>query len=185
MKVSQLIFAILGSILLIACGGEKTPASQPANSASSTTKTYKPTIKTSLSMVFPEVKVKKGEKACMTVKVKDFEKIVSLQHSVNWDTKVLKLDDVSNFKLKGMSKGSFGLSYLEKGAYGVSWYDPNVKGISVADDAPIYDVCFTAIGEAGTFSDIRVTSDPVKIEVSNAAEKILGMPTDKGRVIIE
>lgn len=185
MNVSQSIFAILSILLFVSCGGETTPASHSTNKSSTAPKTYKPSVKTSLSMVFPEVKAKKGEKVCMNVTVKDFDKIVSLQHSVNWDTKVLKFESVSNFKLKGMSKGSFGLSYLEKGAYGVSWYDPNVKGISVTDNSQIYDVCFTAIGESGSFSDIRITSDPVKIEVSNAAEKILGMPTGKGRITIE
>lgn len=182
MKVSQLILLIA---LLWSCGREKSSTSPQATQAGTTQKTYKPTVKTSLSMVFPEIKVKKGEQACMTVTVKDFEKIVSLQHSVNWDPKVLKLDDVSNFKLKSMSKGSFGLTYADKGSYGVSWYDPNIKGISVADGSPAYDVCFTTIGESGTYSDIRISNDPVKIEVSNAAEKILGMPTGKGRITIQ
>lgn len=185
MKVSHLIFSILVLGILSSCGVDNASNNSSSTQASASPKVYTPTIKTSLSMIFPEVKVKKGEQACMTVTVKDFDKIVSLQHSVSWDTKVLKLDDVSNFKLKSMSKGSFGLTYSDKGSYGVSWYDPNIKGISVPDGSPVYDVCFTAIGEAGTYSDIRVTSDPVKIEVSNAAERILGMPTGKGRVTIE
>ncbi len=182
MKVSYLILLIT---VLWSCGGENNSSNPQTSQASTTQKTYKPTVKTSLSMVFPEMTVKKGEQACMTVTVKDFDKIVSLQHSVSWDTKVLKLEGVSNFKLKSMSKGSFGLTYSDSGSYGVSWYDPNIKGISVADGSPIYDVCFTTIGESGSYSDVRVTSDPVKVEVSNAEERILGIPTGKGRVTIE
>ena len=173
-------------IFLSACGGKNSTKTAPSTSeGSAAPKTYAPTIKTSISMIIPEMTAKSGEQVCTTVKVKDFEKIVSLQHSVNWDPKVLKLEGVSDFKLKSMTKGSFGLTYSDKGSYGVSWYDPAIKGISMPDNAPIYNLCFTAIGAAGTSSPVRISSDPVKIEVSNSAERLLGMPTGNGKVTIE
>lgn len=186
MKVSSILNLLGLIIFLSACGGENATKTIPATSeGNAAPKTYAPTIKTTMSMLIPELTAKSGEQVCATVKVRDFEKIVSLQHSVNWDPKVLKLDGVSDFKLKSMSKGSFGLTYADKGSYGVSWYDPAIKGISMPDNAPIYNVCFTAIGAAGTSSPVRISSDPVKIEVSNAAEKLLGMPTGNGKVTIK
>ncbi len=186
MKVSYFINSLLLILFLCACGGERaTKTSTPTSEGNAAPKTYAPSIKTTMSMIIPEMTAKSGEQVCTTVKVKDFEKIVSLQHSVSWDPKVLKLEGVSDFKLKSMSKGSFGLTYADKGSYGVSWYDPAIKGISMPDNAPIYKVCFTAIGAAGTSSPVRISSDPVKIEVSNAAERLLGMPTGNGKVTIE
>ena len=186
MKVSNYLNLLVLIIFLAACGGENKPKSTPSTTeGNAAPKTYAPTIKTSVSMIIPEMTAKSGEQVCATVKVKDFDKIVSLQHSVNWDPKVLKLESVSDFKLKSMTKGSFGLTYADRGSYGVSWYDPAIKGISMIENSPIYTVCFTAIGAAGTSSPIRISSDPVKIEVSNAAERLLGMPTGNGKVTIE
>jgi len=186
MKVSSIFNLLVFLMILSSCDEDPTSkGSTKTNTGTAAPKTYAPTIKTTMSMIIPEMTAKSGEQVCTTVKVKDFEKIVSLQHSVNWDPKVLKLEGVSDFKLKSMSKGSFGLTYADNGSYGVSWYDPAIKGISMPDNAPIYKLCFTAIGAAGTSSAVRITSDPVKIEVSNSAERLLGMPTGTGKVIIE
>jgi len=186
MKVSTILNLLVLIFLFSSCGGNTTTAgSTKTTTGNAAPKTYAPTIKTTISMIIPEMTAKSGEQVCSMVKVKDFEKIVSLQHSVTWDPKVLKLEGVSDFKLKSMSKGSFGLTYADKGNYGVSWYDPAIKGISMPDNAPIYKLCFTAIGAAGTSSAVRITSDPVKIEVSNSAERLLGMPSGSGKVTIQ
>ena len=183
MKPIQLItlFSILISVM--SCGADG--SSKAAKVDNSHQKTYKPSVKTSLGLILPDLTVKSGDEVCMDVKVKDFEKIVSIQHSVNWDPKVVTLTKVLNFKLKGLAESNFGLNYIDKGAYGFSWYDPSVKGITLPDQSPIYTICFKAIGSSGSSTPIRFSGDPVTIEVSNSQERVLGIPTGNGKITIQ
>ncbi len=170
-------------LILASCANE--PKQTATSASSSDAATYKPTVKTSLGIMIGQASAAQGTETCLDVKVRDFEEIVSIQHSINWDTEVLKFNRVQSINLEGASEASFGLTYTEKGAIGFSWYDPKVQGISLAENTVIYQVCFDAIGAAGSSSLIRISGDPVEVEVSNSAERMLGIPTGKGKITIQ
>lgn len=183
MKKFQFLLGFALLLVLASCTNE--PKQSTAAISSPDAATYKPTVKTSLGIMIGQSSINQGAETCLDVKVKDFEKIVSIQHSINWDTKVLKFNRVQNINLEGASEASFGLTYTETGAVGFSWYDPKVQGISLAENTVIYQICFDAIGESGSSSTIRISSDPVQVEVSNSAERMLGIPTGKGKITIQ
>jgi hypothetical protein len=87
--------------------------------------------------------------------------------------------------LPNLGEANFGLTNSERGMLGISWYDASLKGISLEDGTKIYEMCFQVSGDSGSSSKIRVTNDPVIIEVSNSAERILGIPTGDGEVVVE
>lgn len=182
MKKFQTFFGLALLLILASCKNE--PNKNTTTPSSSDAATYKPTVKTSLGIMIGQATISQGAETCLDVKVKDFEKIVSIQHSINWDTKVLNFNRVQNINLEGASEASFGLTYTEKGAVGFSWYDPKVQGISLSENTIIYQLCFDAIGNTGSSSTIRISSDPVQVEVSNSAERLLGIPTGKGKITI-
>lgn len=146
---------------------------------------YAPSVQTSLKIIIPDTSASKGSSLCLDVSVEEFKSIVSIQHSINWDPKVLRFIKVQDFQLPGLTESSFGLTETELGKCGISWYDPSVKGISLANGKPIYQICFELTGSSGSESPVRITSDPVMIEVSNAASRILGIPSGKGRIQVD
>ena len=162
------------------------PAAAEATAAKETSgETYKPTVLTSLKIEVPDTSLAKGASACLDVKVRDFVKIVSVQHSINWDAKVLKFKSVQNFQLSNVSESNFGLTQAGEGKMGFSWYDPSIKGLDLPDGKTAYQICFDVIGNSGAESRVLVSSDPVVIEVTNNEERVLGIPTGKGRVKVQ
>jgi hypothetical protein len=190
-------------LMLGACTGDQS-TSQSSNSGESTSNetnsqpsptsqtssptqspgTYAPSIVTSIRMQIPDTVGAKGQTLCLDVRVGDFQKILSMQYSLNWQPKVLKFINLQNFSLENLSESNFGLKQVSEGKIGLSWYDPAVKGLTLPNGQSIYQICFDLVGAAGSESRIQITSDPVLVEVSNSQERILGIPTGKGRVVI-
>ena len=185
MNFTANLMCLFIALFFISCGNEPASTTTQKPTAQNTSGTYKPTIQTDLNIVLAPTSGTTGETVCMDVSIKDFNKIVSIQHSVNWDAKVLKFNKVGGFNLKGMTVGSFGLTKVEEGNFAVSWYDPAVKGFSLADNTKIYEICFDIIGVSGTSSPVRISGVPVSVEVSTVDERILGIPTGKGKITVK
>lgn len=185
MNATSKLLLLICCIFAASCEDTSTSGTVKNPDAKKTSETYKPSLQTSLGIVLPEISAGTGDEICLDVTVKDFNSIVSIQHSVNWDTKVLKFSKVQNFNLKGMSEASFGATNTDEGYFAVSWYDPSITGFDLADGTKIYEACFQVIGETGTSSPIRVTGKPVPVEVSTKNERILGIPTGKGKVVVK
>ena len=147
--------------------------------------TYKPSVLTSLKIQLPDTTLAKSSSACLDVKVKDFVKIVSVQHSINWNPKILKFKSVQNFQISNLSESNFGLTQTDQGKMGFSWYDPAVKGLDLPDDKVLYQICFDVVGNTGAESQLLISGDPVTIEVTNNEQRVLGIPTGKGRVKVQ
>lgn len=188
MKRYLIFLTVFSLFSFVQCSSESSGnSSNTSNSgkAQQTKSTYTPTTQTVLNIVIPATKVKAGESICVPVSVEDFDNIVSMQHSINWDPKVLSFEKLQGYNLPNLGEANFGLTKKEQGLLGISWYDPSLKGVNLEDGTNIYEICFSAIGEAGTSSKIRVTNDPVIIEVSNTAERILSIPTGNGEITVE
>ncbi len=111
---------------------------------------------------------RKGDLIFVDVNVTDFEKIVSMQYSMNWDSKVLQFEKVQNFKMSGLSGENFGLKEARNGNLLLAWYDQTVQGVNVPDGTNIYQVVFRVIGDTAEKSKIRFSSKPIVIEVMKA-----------------
>lgn len=129
--------------------------------------------------------VRKGEQICVPIKARQFEDILSMQFSINWDAEMLSFKKLSSFSLEGLSERNFGMHLLDKGVLTFSWYDPKLLGVNQPDDALLYELCFEATGEAGHETKIEFTSKPTLVEVTNAASEFLDFKSETGIISIE
>lgn len=119
--------------------------------------------------------ISKGSEVCVPVTAQDFIKIVSMQYTMQWDPKVLKYKTIKGAGLPGLAAGNFGTQATAQGILTFSWYDAEVKGISYENGHKLYDVCFDAIGAAGSKSKFEFADAPVIIEITNAASQFLDL----------
>ncbi len=138
-----------------------------------------------LTMTASEVVAAKGETACVEVKAKDFNQILSMQYSMNWDTKVLKFKEVRSFGLDGMSLQSFGAHLAKEGILTFSWYDPSLRGFTKPEGHKLYEVCFEAVGNAGTKSKFEFSGKPTTVEIANSASQFLELRSKGGLVTVK
>lgn len=138
-----------------------------------------------LTLIVNTVSASKGTEVCMDISAKNFDKIVSLQYSMNWDKSLLKFKEVKNFKLPAMTAQNFGAHKADDGILTFAWYDPNIKGISLPDNAVIYQACFDVLASSGAVASLKFSNEPTIQEVSNAAGELIPLNSIKGRVKVD
>ncbi len=153
--------------------------------AKSSEKTYTPTVVTAIHFTVGSASVTSGGTTCLDITTRDVTDILSIQYSMNWDPKVLQYEKVQAFGIENLAAQNFGATTADKGELATSWYDPSLEGITMKDGSVLYQVCFKAIGEAGSSSEVRISGVPVIKEVSNKKGQILGLSSKKGMVTVE
>ena len=128
---------------------------------------------------------KKGGQVCVDVSTRDFNDIVSMQYTMQWDKKVLKYKGVQAFGLPGMSKSNFGDRLVEKGKLTFSWYDFNVRGVTVPSGSILYQVCYDVIGEAGSKAFVSFSGTPTVVEITDVRSNFLEMNGVAGKVTVK
>jgi hypothetical protein len=132
-----------------------------------------------------DVVAPKGSEVCIEVKTSDFNQILSMQYSMNWDAKILKFKEVRSYGLPGLTKNNFGQHLTEKGILTFSWYDPNLRGMTKNGEVKFYEVCFEATGEPGSKAQFYINSNPTVIEITNSAGVFLDLRTQGGAVEVK
>lgn len=113
--------------------------------------------------------VQAGDIVCVPLTVDNFENILGLEFSVNYDPAVLRFTEVKDFNLQDLSASSFGLPGVganQDGAIKLSWFDQAATGVSVADGTAIFVMCFEAIGTGSTTVNVASTG----LEVTDGNE---------------
>lgn len=111
---------------------------------------------------------RKGDLIFVDVNVSDFDKIVSMQYSMNWDPNILQFEKTQNHKLKDLSNENFGLKEVKDGNLLMAWYDQSVQGVNLPDGTNIYQVVFRVIGDNTAKSKIRFSGKPIVTEIMQA-----------------
>lgn len=127
----------------------------------------------------------KGSEVCVAITADNFNAIVSMQYTLKWDPKVLKLKGVKGFGLPHLSNENFGKQVTDKGLLTYSWYDPNVKGVSKANGDTLYELCFEAIGASGSKSPVQIVNEPTVIEIANVNSEFYSLETTPGMVLVQ
>lgn len=141
----------------------------------------KPPVAT-FTLLIDSAEVVQGAEVCIPVTVKDFNQILSMQHSIQWDAKVLRFKQLAGFGVDGMGNKNFGTQRTGEGALTFSWYDPHLLGVTKPDDFQLYEICFESIGEPGSETSIEITGKPTMIEIVNASSVFLDLRTQSGKV---
>ncbi len=132
-----------------------------------------------------DASVESGEQFCVDVSVFNFDNILGLQFSLNYDQNELEFDGIQNINLDGLNLSTIGTPPDETspGQISMSWLDPAVTGLDVPDGTVIFEVCFTASGDNST-SSISFSSTPTLIEVVDGNEDPVDFNGQSGTVTI-
>jgi hypothetical protein len=133
-----------------------------------------------LSISPEQSNIQQGESTCVDVVVGNFEDILSMQFSMDWDASLVNFNEVTNFNLPGLNASSFG---EPNNQLTVSWYDPDLSGESLPDNTPIFTLCYTALNTAGT-ATVEITGLPTSIEIFNNNNEELSLQSSNGIINI-
>lgn len=92
----------------------------------------------------------------------NFEQMVAMQFSLNWDPTVLEFKEVGDFNIPDLTVNSFNTTVAESGELSVAWFDPDVDGHTITDGTNIFSLTFTKLSEVPT--SLFFDNTPTKIE---------------------
>lgn len=119
------------------------------------------------TLTIGDADVQPGETFCLPVTVQNYDNILSIQLSINYDPSLLQFENVQAFNLPGLNSGSFGLPGTgnnQPGELTLSYFDDqNPTGSSVPDGTVIFEVCFTALAAGTTTVDFSGTPTPIEV----------------------
>jgi len=131
--------------------------------------------------------VVQNESFCVDISVAEFDSVVSMQFSMNWDSTLLQYvsSDVTNMPDPGL----YGDFLFQPGTLTVSWNADQAVGFaSVPDGTSLFQICFTAIGipEPDTCTSIGFVNLPLNIEVVTEASNgmNIGLDITEGNICI-
>jgi len=136
----------------------------------------------SLTLSIPQTTAASGEQVCLDITAADFEQLLSMQYSLQWDASVLTFERVQGFGLPGMGQDNFGTQKAEQGRLTFLWLDMSLRGLSLPDGHSLFQVCFRVTGRPGQSSYVAITGEPTPIEVVNTAEEVIGLNPVAGEV---
>jgi len=125
-----------------------------------------------------------GSTVCVPVHIIGMRRMLSMQYSVKWDSKVLELVDIKNFRLPGMTKENFGMNQAAQGILTTLWLDNSIKGVDLPNGTPMYQLCFRVKGKAGTSSVVQILQKPTPFEAINKFEQFVQMSGVSGKVTV-
>lgn len=139
-----------------------------------------------LRLSMPRLDVAPGQSVSLPMTVADFERIASLQFSINFDTAVIRY---TSFELADLPMLGVGFFEASQGIIRASWFDAEGVGLSLPDGTTILRLSFEAVGQAGTATPLPITSTPIEIQVYQATDSAgvfqeIGIVQDTGFVRI-
>lgn len=98
--------------------------------------------------------------------VYNFNEIVSMQYTMQWDVSKMTFLNGSNYNLPSLSNANFGMSQANNGILGFSWIDQSTIGLNLADCATIYRLNFQLTGTE--IPTLVVNGSYTPVEITNA-----------------
>lgn len=133
--------------------------------------------------------VQPNQSFCVPVTVLNFEDVVGLAFTIQYNATHLQFQQVTNLNpnLAGFSvAGNFGLppSPVPAGNITMSWFNSTLSPTDLNNGDTLFVLCFTAIGSNGAMSNIFFSSAITPIEVSDSNQEIIPFNSQPGQVTI-
>ena len=122
-----------------------------------------------LHLQLPDTTVNTGETVVIPIIASDFDEIVSMQFSINWDPSVLTY---LSFQLADLQFVAIGDTEASSGILRFSWFDILGMGLTMEDGSVILLLEFEVIGEEGDFTHVSITDEPIEIQIFQATDTI-------------
>lgn len=122
---------------------------------------------------------------CLPVTTDNFSNITDFSFTIEYDESHLQLDNVSNLNgnLSDFSVAN-NIDTSTPGVIAVSWSAPGAPQ-NLPDNAKLFDLCFTAIGDPNSSSDVVFTGTAEPISFTSSVEGMLAFNGGNGRVTIQ
>lgn len=137
---------------------------------------------TDLTLYFEDTEVIKNQTSCISVRVKNFNNVQSMQFGIDWDKTRLTYKNTNNYNSDmGIDSNAFSLAngklrfaHFKAGGWG-----------NVPDGTILFDVCFDVMGECDDTSSMTFTSNTSGgIEISDINNNVLTYFLNPGNVKI-
>jgi len=129
-----------------------------------------------------------NEQFCVPVTVLNFDDVVGVAFTLNYDTSQLQLNQVTNLNpnLAGFSVDNHIATppAIANGRITMNWFDLTLSPTDLPNGAVLMELCFTAIGTDGQMSNITFTSDITPIEVSDSNQDVIPFNGEEGTIRI-
>lgn len=122
------------------------------------------------AIIANDVDVTPGSNFCVDITANDFENILTMQFSMEWNPSIIQYTGVQNFGLPDLVEESFNPANTSNGRLPVSWSQNNTEPVTITnsscEDRPVlFQVCFSAIGAENTSSNFTFSGNPTSVEV--------------------
>src|SRR3989339_1099348 len=125
-----------------------------------------------------------GSQKIVSVRVKNFQNIISIQGTIDFDPSIVSYVSVEQFGLSGMSAANFGTTQTASGKLTFSWFDETLAGPNLADSSIIFAIKFLLSGSNGQHTDINFINIPTALEVVDSSFQTLVVSSLHGHVEI-
>ncbi len=112
-----------------------------------------------ISFDISDENVNPGDEVCVAVTAEGFDNIDALDLDFGWNSSILSFSRVTNIAaIPGLDQSDFTSSGNQ---LDLDWTNSSGTGITLAGGATLFEICFDAIGTAGSSSAVGLTSGTV------------------------
>ncbi|MCO6475957.1 MAG: gliding motility-associated C-terminal domain-containing protein [Phaeodactylibacter sp.] len=124
---------------------------------------------------------------CIPIRVRGFNNIQSMSFSINYNANELQFTNIANLtaSLPGFTvNNSFGTpgNGTSAGVITINW--DGAAGVSLPDNTQLFELCFRAMGQDGSCTDINFVGNPTAIDFRNSFNELLPFAGTEGTVCI-
>lgn len=141
----------------------------------------------SITFSLPDTTVAPNQMIRVPIRVKDFDNVVSIQFSMNWDQTIISYQ---SFEKGDLDNVAIGDTQAENGVLRLSWFDADGQGKTLPDGSVLGYFNFRALGPEGSSSPITIGNPLLPTQVFRAGILPgifvpLNLITEDGKVTIQ
>lgn len=124
-----------------------------------------PTFAQSLQLSLTDTVSFTGDTVAITLRAQQFDEIVSVQFSIQWDVAVIEYLSYEQADLENIAIGDF---QADNGELRFSWFDVEGVGKNLPDGSVLAIVRFKVVGQPGDQTPVTITDTPLAIQIFRA-----------------
>ncbi|MCG8327809.1 MAG: cohesin domain-containing protein [Chitinophagales bacterium] len=105
-----------------------------------------------LHVYLGSVVAQNGDDICIPVTIDNFENVVGMAFTVNYDATLLQYTEATNFNGNIPLFGPISVFNFSEGFITVNYFSNDLSPSSLSDGATLFEICFTVIGDPQDFS---------------------------------
>jgi Cohesin domain len=137
-----------------------------------------------VTFIAPKKSVSKEDIFGAEIRIKTRDTISALQFTLEWNPSVLTFRSIDSVTLPTGGDDLFGLTSTAQGNLKFLWISNATDGVKIADSSMIFKVIFKAIGESGTTSNVKFTSNLIKVKALNPRIENIPVSVQDGLITI-